>query len=116
MGTRPLSQAELDRAVRTLREGDAPEGSLPKGRSAQTAILVAEALHASTSDRSIARSRRNWAFRGRRRNGTWATWRPTGELRSLCGTAQLAGPSIASRGAARTSVESTDVVCEAVTT
>jgi two-component system CitB family response regulator len=43
----PLQQADIDRAVRTLREGDLVEGVVPKGRSSQTARLVAECLRAT---------------------------------------------------------------------
>jgi two-component system CitB family response regulator len=39
-----LQQADIDRAVRTLREGDLVDGTVPKGRSPQTARLVAECL------------------------------------------------------------------------
>lgn len=40
----PLQQADIDRAVRTLREGDLVDGAVPKGRSPQTARLVADCL------------------------------------------------------------------------
>jgi len=46
-GDRDLDQVEVDRAVRALREGDLVEGAVPKGRSPQTARLVADALLAS---------------------------------------------------------------------
>ena len=46
-GDRDLDQVEVDRAVRALREGDLVEGAVPKGRSPQTARLVADALVAS---------------------------------------------------------------------
>ena len=46
-GDRDLDQLEVDRAVRALREGDLVEGAVPKGRSPQTARLVADALLAS---------------------------------------------------------------------
>jgi len=43
-GVGPLSQADVDRALATLREGDAAAAPLPKGRSAVTAEAVADAL------------------------------------------------------------------------
>jgi two-component system CitB family response regulator len=43
----PLQQADIDRAVRTLREGDLVDGAVPKGRSPQTARLVADCLRAA---------------------------------------------------------------------
>lgn len=46
-GRRDLDQVDVDRAVRALREGDLVEGAVPKGRSPQTARLVADALQAS---------------------------------------------------------------------
>ncbi|HEV7187058.1 MAG TPA: response regulator [Blastococcus sp.] len=42
--TGSLQQADIDRAVRTLREGDLVDGTVPKGRSPQTARLVADCL------------------------------------------------------------------------
>lgn len=42
-----LQQADIDRAVRTLREGDLVDGTVPKGRSPQTARLVADRLRAA---------------------------------------------------------------------
>src|SRR5439155_15110434 len=44
--TGSLQQADIDRAVRTLREGDLVDGTVPKGRSPQTARLVVECLRA----------------------------------------------------------------------
>jgi two-component system CitB family response regulator len=44
---RVLDQLEIDRAARLLREGDLVEGSVPKGRSPQTARLVADVVRAS---------------------------------------------------------------------
>ena len=46
-GKGALDQVEIDRAARLLREGDLVEGAVPKGRSPQTARLVAEELRAS---------------------------------------------------------------------
>src|SRR3954454_17886295 len=46
-GDREVDQLVVDRAVRALREGDLVEGAVPKGRSPQTARLVADALQAS---------------------------------------------------------------------
>jgi response regulator of citrate/malate metabolism len=46
-GRSALDQVEIDRAARLLREGDLVEGAVPKGRSPQTARLVAEELRAS---------------------------------------------------------------------
>ncbi|WP_300683175.1 response regulator [Nocardioides sp.] len=42
-----LDQAAIDRALAVLREGDRPGAALPKGRSAATADLIAEALRAA---------------------------------------------------------------------
>jgi len=42
-----LQQADIDRAVRTLREGDLVDGTVPKGRSTQTARLVVDRLRSS---------------------------------------------------------------------
>jgi two-component system CitB family response regulator len=42
-----LQQADIDRAARTLREGDLVDGTVPKGRSPQTARLVAERLRSA---------------------------------------------------------------------
>lgn len=50
----PLQQAEIDRLVRTLREGDLVEGAVPKGRSPQTARLVAHCLQASSEPRTAS--------------------------------------------------------------
>jgi response regulator of citrate/malate metabolism len=49
---RVLGQAEIDRAVRLLHEGDRPP--TPKGQSALTAKLVADALHTAAEPRSAA--------------------------------------------------------------
>jgi response regulator of citrate/malate metabolism len=43
-GDRPLDQADIDRAVRTLHEGDRVDAALRKGRSSQTAQLVVRAV------------------------------------------------------------------------
>ncbi|MGI5159052.1 response regulator [Microbispora sp. CA-102843] len=43
-GTASLSQEEIDRAVRTLHEGDRVDAAVRKGRSSHTAQLVIEAL------------------------------------------------------------------------
>ncbi|MEV0840840.1 response regulator [Actinocatenispora sera] len=48
----PLSQADIDRAVRLLHEGD--RTAAPKGHSPVTARLVADALQAATEPRSAA--------------------------------------------------------------
>lgn len=48
-GARSLDQAEIDRAARTLRAGDLVGGAVPKGRSAQTARLVADALRSASA-------------------------------------------------------------------
>jgi response regulator of citrate/malate metabolism len=45
--TGSLQQADIDRAVRTLREGDLVDGTVPKGRSPQTARLVVDCLRAA---------------------------------------------------------------------
>jgi two-component system CitB family response regulator len=50
----PLEQAEIDRLVRTLREGDLVDGAVPKGRSPQTARLVAECLRESNDPRTAS--------------------------------------------------------------
>jgi response regulator of citrate/malate metabolism len=42
-----LQQADIDRAVRTLREGDLVDGTVPKGRSPQTARLVVDRLRSA---------------------------------------------------------------------
>jgi response regulator of citrate/malate metabolism len=44
---RPLTQADVDRALRTLHEGDRIEGAVPKGRSAHTTHLVVDALRSA---------------------------------------------------------------------
>jgi len=44
---RMLEQSEIDRAVRTLHEGDRVEAALPKGGSSQTAQLVVDAVRAA---------------------------------------------------------------------
>jgi response regulator of citrate/malate metabolism len=46
-GKAALDQVEIDRAARLLREGDLVEGVVPKGRSPQTARLVADLLRTS---------------------------------------------------------------------
>jgi two-component system CitB family response regulator len=43
-GAGPMTQADVDRAFATAREGDAATAPLPKGRSAVTAEAVVEAL------------------------------------------------------------------------
>jgi response regulator of citrate/malate metabolism len=43
-GDRPLDQTDIDRAIRTLHEGDRVDAALRKGRSSQTAELVIDAL------------------------------------------------------------------------
>ncbi len=43
-GDRTLDQAEIDRAIRILHEGDRVDAALRKGRSSQTARLVVEAV------------------------------------------------------------------------
>jgi response regulator of citrate/malate metabolism len=43
-GDRSLDQAEIDRAVRMLHEGDRVDAALRKGRSSQTGRLVVDAL------------------------------------------------------------------------
>jgi two-component system CitB family response regulator len=53
-GGRDLEQVDIDRAVRALREGDLVEGAVPKGRSPQTARLVADALAASAEPMTAA--------------------------------------------------------------
>jgi two-component system CitB family response regulator len=45
---RPLTQVEIDRALRTLHEGDRIEGAVPKGRSAHTTNLVVEVLRSAS--------------------------------------------------------------------
>jgi two-component system CitB family response regulator len=50
----PLQQSDIDRAVRTLREGDLVDGTVPKGRSPQTARLVAESLRGSAEPRTAS--------------------------------------------------------------
>jgi response regulator of citrate/malate metabolism len=44
---RTLEQADIDRAVRVLHEGDRGDGALRKGRSSQTAQMVVEAVRAA---------------------------------------------------------------------
>jgi two-component system CitB family response regulator len=46
-GDRPLDQADIDRAVRMLHEGDRVDAAIRKGRSSQTAQLVIEAVRAA---------------------------------------------------------------------
>jgi two-component system CitB family response regulator len=46
-GDRPLDQADIDRAVRILHEGDRVDAALRKGRSNQTAQLVVAAVRAA---------------------------------------------------------------------
>ena len=53
-GKANLSQLDIDRATRLLREGDLLEGAVPKGRSPQTAQLVADVLRASAEPRTAA--------------------------------------------------------------
>jgi two-component system CitB family response regulator len=53
-GRSALDQVEIDRAARLLREGDLVEGAVPKGRSPQTARLVAEALQSSQTPLTAA--------------------------------------------------------------
>lgn len=53
-GRTELDQVEIDRAARLLREGDLVEGAVPKGRSPQTARLVAEQLQASPTPLTAA--------------------------------------------------------------
>jgi two-component system CitB family response regulator len=53
-GKGALDQVEIDRAARLLREGDLVEGAVPKGRSPQTARLVAEELRASSEPLTAA--------------------------------------------------------------
>jgi two-component system CitB family response regulator len=53
-GRSELDQVEIDRAARLLREGDLVEGAVPKGRSPQTARLVAEQLQASQTPLTAA--------------------------------------------------------------
>jgi two-component system CitB family response regulator len=53
-GRTELDQVEIDRAARLLREGDLVEGAVPKGRSPQTARLVAEQLQASQTPLTAA--------------------------------------------------------------
>jgi two-component system CitB family response regulator len=43
-GERPLDQADIDRAVRVLHEGDRVDAAIRKGRSSQTAQLVVETV------------------------------------------------------------------------
>jgi response regulator of citrate/malate metabolism len=50
----PLEQSDIDRAVRTLREGDLVDGTVPKGRSPQTARLVADSLRAANEPRTAS--------------------------------------------------------------
>jgi two-component system CitB family response regulator len=53
-GKADLRQVDVDRAARLLREGDLVEGAVPKGRSPQTARLVAETLRASGTPMTAA--------------------------------------------------------------
>jgi response regulator of citrate/malate metabolism len=48
---RPLEQADIDRAVRVLHEGDRVEAALRKGRSSQTAQLVVDTVR--TADEPV---------------------------------------------------------------
>jgi two-component system CitB family response regulator len=50
----PLEQSDIDRAVRTLREGDLVDGTVPKGRSPQTARLVADCLRGADEPRTAS--------------------------------------------------------------
>ncbi|MGN6253148.1 MAG: response regulator [Marmoricola sp.] len=47
LGTGPVDQRTVDRALAALRQGDAPGAALPKGRSAVTAEAVRDALVAA---------------------------------------------------------------------
>jgi response regulator of citrate/malate metabolism len=53
-GERVLEQADVDRAAMLLRTGDRLSASVPKGRSAHTAELVAEALRSAEAPLSAA--------------------------------------------------------------
>jgi len=53
-GKADLQQVDIDRATRLLREGDLLEGAVPKGRSPQTAQLVADVLRRSPEARTAA--------------------------------------------------------------
>jgi two-component system CitB family response regulator len=46
-GDRPVTQSDIDRAVRVLHEGDRLDAALRKGRSSQTAQLVGDAVRAA---------------------------------------------------------------------
>jgi response regulator of citrate/malate metabolism len=46
-GDRSLDQTDIDRAIRTLHEGDRVAAAIRKGRSSQTAELVIEAVRAA---------------------------------------------------------------------
>jgi two-component system CitB family response regulator len=50
----PMQQADIDRAARVLREGDTVDGAVPKGRSPQTARLVADCLRAAVDARTAS--------------------------------------------------------------
>jgi len=47
-GDRRLDQADVDRAMAVLHEGDSPTAAMPKGRSAVTADSIREALRGSS--------------------------------------------------------------------
>ncbi|MEU6129034.1 response regulator [Saccharopolyspora sp. NPDC047091] len=51
-GGDPVDQAEIDRAMRSLREGDRP--SAPKGQSSITTKLITDALRAADGPRSAS--------------------------------------------------------------
>jgi response regulator of citrate/malate metabolism len=46
-GDRTLNQADIDRAIRVLHEGDRVDAAIRKGRSSQTAQLVVESVRAA---------------------------------------------------------------------
>lgn len=50
----PLDQADIDRALRALHEGDRLEAAVPKGRSAQTTNLVVDTLRSATQPLTAA--------------------------------------------------------------
>ena len=93
-------QADIDRAVRTLREGDLRDGTVPKGRPRQTARLVVDCLRAARGAADGDRHRRrSWGCPGRPRSATWPTWPRPGGSRSPCATARPAAPSTGTPGA-----------------
>jgi response regulator of citrate/malate metabolism len=49
-----LDQSEIDRALRTLHEGDRLEAAVPKGRSAHTTNLVVDALRSAAEPLSAS--------------------------------------------------------------